>query len=147
MFNTQKQTQVVLSDGSTFLVNHWNKMKCFNRISLFGRVIGIPFTELVSKGEDGFFESLPTALAVLFGYLDETSLETIILTLLDDTLAFDRESGASPVPCDIEKHCKDLGSVIELCAEVFQCHYGSLFRKEVLEGVMKLGRGTSALSN
>lgn len=140
------QTTITLSDKSTFLVNHWSKRLAFSRLPFFGKTIGVPFSTLLSEGEDGFFQNVPDALALLFSYLEESTVDRVLDTLLDSVYAYE-QGKANPVPIDIDKHCNDLGSIIELCSKVFMIHYGSLFRKEVFGDMMKMGQGISALQS
>ena len=133
----------IKTSNNTYLVSKWNVIKAFNNVPYFGKTIGLPIAQLISKGEASVEEALPEALLILFHNLEETSPEELITKILEGTYSYNTKQQV-----DLETDFDgDIGEVLELCAAVFKLQYGSLFAKKALASFTEMAGGMNALQS
>jgi hypothetical protein len=141
-----KQKQVRTSKN-TFIVDRWNVIKSMNNLPYFGKTIGLPIAQLMSKGEGSIEEALPEALLILCHNLEETSPEVFINRLLDgvSSLKTNQQVDINKDFYNAEIGEDDLGEILELCAAVFKVRYGSMLGKKGLTSFTEMAGGMNAL--
>ncbi len=143
-----KQKQVRTSKN-TFIVDRWNVIKSMNNLPYFGKTIGLPIAQLMSKGEGSIEEALPEALLILCHNLEETSPDIFINRLLDgvSSLKTNQQVDINKDFYDAELGEDDLGEILELCAAVFKVRYGSMLGKKGLTSFTEMAGGMNALQD
>ena len=141
-----KQKQVKTSKN-TFIVNRWNVIKSMNNLPYFGKTIGLPIAQLMSKGEGSIEEALPEALLILCHNLEETSPEDFINRLLEGVYSLNTKQQVDINTDFYDKELgeDDLGEILELCAAVFKVRYGSMLGKKGLTSFTEMAGGMNAL--
>jgi hypothetical protein len=147
-FENTNQKQVKTSK-KTYLLNRWNVMTSMNNLPYFGKTIGLPIAQLMSKGENSFEEALPEALLILCHNLEETSPEVFINKLLKGVHSLDtnQQLNINEDFYDKDLEDDDLGEILELCAAVFKARYGSMLGKKGLSSFTEMGAGMHALTD
>lgn len=142
---TKLQTEFVINEGTdeemTAIIPHWSPSKTYTRLPKIGRYFAVPLSMIITSGEEGLEEALPSALLYLFDEMEEKDVNKLFSFILEGVVC--KKMGQNDIDVSITENSDkvfmyDPAGLLELVAKALEVHYAPLFKKGGFAGLFKI---------